>query len=127
MEAKKEKMRRQTRERVKRLREKRKQITTTGKVDDPVDDEAAGFRNRMATSRAVRRVKQALPETPEKRAEIIQKISSSPRTRKHLVKAGAVKTPEKEKGSTSLRAMAADIKEGLEEVRKVVQMRKEQL
>ena len=118
LEAKKEKIRRQKRERVKRLREKRKQITTTGEVDDPVDDEAAGFRNRMAISRAVRRVKQTLPETPEKRAEIIQKISSSPRTRKHLVKAGAVKTPEEEKETKSLRAMAADIKEGLEEVKK---------
>ena len=77
--------------------------------------DAAGFRNRMAASRAVKKVKKALPETPEKRAEIIKKISASPRTRKHLVKAGAMTTPEEEKETKSLRAMAADIKEGLEE------------
>ena len=76
--------------------------------------DAAGFRNRMAASRAVKKVKKALPETPEKRAEIVKKISASPRTRKHLVKAGAMTTPEEEKETKSLRAMAADIKEGLE-------------
>lgn len=70
----------------------------------------------MAANRAVRKVTKSLPETPKKRAEIIQKISSSPRTRKHLVKVGTFKTQEEEE--KSLRAMAADISEGLKQVKK---------
>ena len=108
LEVKMEKKRQQIRERVEKFREKRKQTTDAQGADD-CDGDAAGFTNRMAASRAVRKVTKSLPETPKKRAEIIQKISASPRTRKHLVKAGTLKTPEEEKETKSLRAMAADI------------------
>lgn len=121
LETNMEKVRRQTRERVKKLREKKKQIANAGEVRDAgsqANDNVAGFRNRMAASRAVKKVKKALPETPEKRAEIMKKIGASPRTRKHLVKAGIMTTPEEEKESKVLKAMAADIKEGLEEVKR---------
>lgn len=118
LESKMERKRQQTRERVKKFREKRKQIAEEGEADDLSNRDAAGFSNRMAASRAVRKVTTALPETPKKRAEIIQKISASPRTRKHLIKAGTFKTPAEEKETRSLRAMAADISEGLEQVKK---------
>lgn len=88
--------RQQTRERVKKFREKRKQIADAQGADD-CDGDATGFTNRMVTSRAVRKVTKSLPETPKKCTEIIQKISASARTRKHLVKAGTFKTPEEEK------------------------------
>lgn len=112
-----EKKRQQTRERVKKFREKRKQIADARGTDD-CDGDATGFTNRMVASRAVRKVTKSLPETPKKRAEIIQKISASPRTRKHLIKVGTFKTPEEEKETKSLKAMAADISEGLKQVKK---------
>ena len=117
LEVKMEKKKQQTRERVKKFGEKRNQTTDARGADD-CDGDAAGFTNRMAANRAVRKVTKSLPETPKKRAEIIQKISSSPRTRKHLVKAGTFKTQEEEKEMKSLRAMAADISEGLKQVKK---------
>ena len=64
---------------------------------DDCDSDAAKFTNKMGASRAAQQVTKSLPETPSKRAEIIQRISASPRTRKHLVKAGIFKTPKEQK------------------------------
>ena len=118
MDSKMEMKRQQTRERVKKCREKKKQMTDAGVLNNITNHDDTGFPNRMAASRAVRKVTTALPETPKKRSEIIQKIIASPRTRKHLVNAGTFKTPEEEKETRSLGAMATDVSEGLELVKK---------
>ena len=68
-----------------RLRDKGSKSLLLQKWMIPLMVRLRTFRKRMVTSRAVRKVKQGLPETPEKCAEIIQKISASPKTRKHLV------------------------------------------
>ena len=109
LEEKMEKNKHQTRERVIKFRKKRKQIADARGADD-CDGDATGFTNRMAASREVKKVTKTLPETPKK--------SASPRTRKHLVKAGTFKTPEEEKEPKSLRAMAGDISEALKQVKK---------
>ena len=59
-----EKKRQQTRERVKKFREKRKQTTDARGVND-CDGDAAGFTNRMAASRAVRKVTKSLVQEHE--------------------------------------------------------------
>ena len=121
---KKEKIRQQTRERVKRFREKQReenrglQASNIETEAGPSTPQQTPFSNRMAKKRALARTLQALPETPEKKAELLDKIASSPRTRRILVKKGLVKTPEEEKEMTALRALAADISEGVEHVKK---------
>jgi len=64
LEVKMEKKRQQTRERVKKFREKRKQTTDARGVND-CDGDAAGFTNRMAASRAVRKVTKSLVQEHE--------------------------------------------------------------
>ena len=95
------KKKQQTRDRVKKFSKKRKQTRYSLGVDD-CDSDAAKFTNKMGASRAAQQVTKSLPETPSKRAEIIQRISASPRTRKHLVKAGIFKTPKEQKKKQSL-------------------------
>ena len=74
----------------------------------------SGFKNKMVKSRALKKTVEALPQTPTKRAELVQTISSSPRTRKILAKKGLLKTPEEVEEMTSLRALAADISESMQ-------------
>ena len=77
----------------------------------------SGFKNKMAKSRALKKTVEALPQTPTKRAELVQTISSSPRTRKILAKKGLLKTPEEVEEMTSLRALAADISESMQTIK----------
>ena len=72
----------------------------------------------MARKRALKKTKESLPRTPEKKAELLQKIASSPRTRNVLVAKGSIRTPDEEKEVSALKAMAADISEGVEHMRK---------
>ena len=58
-----------------------------------------------------------MPQTPEKKAELLHSLSSSPRTRKCLTKKGLIKTPEEMEETTALQALAADIYEGMEKVK----------
>lgn len=71
----------------------------------------------MARKRAIDKVRNALPETPRKRAKVLEKVCSRPRTRKELVRRGLVTTPEEQKETASLRALAGDISHGLEQVK----------
>ena len=76
------KIRQQTQERVQRLREKhwgemRKDTGNSG--DESTCLATSAFKNRMAKTRAVRKTVEVLPQTPAKKAELFQAISSSPR------------------------------------------------
>ena len=107
--------RRQTAKRVAKLRERRKNentVTTT-------HEESQGFPSRTARKRASDKAKQAMPATPKKKADILEKIAvGSPRTKALLTERGLLKTPEEQKETTALRALAADISEGLSHVKK---------
>ena len=60
-----------------------------------------------------------MPATPKKKADILEKIAvGSPRTKALLTERGLLKTPEEQKETTTLRALAADISEGLSHVKK---------
>lgn len=59
-----------------------------------------------------------MPNSPKKKAELVETISSSPRTNKILTKKGLIKTPEEQKETTALRALASDISEGLQHLKK---------
>lgn len=76
------------------------------------------FSNRMAKKRQLDKVKEVLPSTPGKKAEIVVSLGSSPRTRKILCKKGMLRTPEEEKEVLALKAMAEDLKEGIGQVKK---------
>ena len=109
-----EKIRQQTRERVRKYREKKQ--TASQEEDNSVN--SPGFANRTSKKRATDKVKKALPSTPRKKAEVVQTIAKSPRTRKILSASGLLKTPEEEKETETLRALASDISEGLNEVKR---------
>ena len=72
----------------------------------------------MAKKRALKKTVEAMPKTPEKKAELFEATSSSPRTRKVLQKKGVIKSPEEIKETVALRALAADISEGAEHVKR---------
>ena len=57
-------------------------------------------------------------EHRKKKAAIFEAVSSSPRTRKILQKKGVITSPEEIKETAALRALAADISEGAEHVKK---------
>ena len=109
-----EKIRQQTRERVRKYREKKQ--TASQEEDNSVN--SPGFANRTSKKHATDKVKKALPSTPRKKAEVVQTIAKSPRTCKILSASGLLKTPEEEKETETLRALASDISEGLNEVKR---------
>lgn len=88
MKEKLEKERRMARERSKRYRQKQKDRNAHGAQAEAIPIEVTGtpFPNRMAKKCAVGRAKKSLPDTPEKKAEIMVAITESPRTRKVLKK-----------------------------------------
>lgn len=106
------KIRKQTRERVRKYREKKQTAAQEDRVDSP------GFANRMSKKRVTDKVKKSLPSTPRKKAEIVQTIVKSPQTRKILSESGLIKTPGEQKETETLRALASDISEGLNEVKR---------
>lgn len=55
--------------------------------------------------------------SPKKKAEAIETLANSPRTRKILANLGVVKTPGEQKEMNTLRALASDISEGLKQVK----------
>jgi len=112
------------------LREKRKktvQDNTAANLGDgsagsstatPLSKSPSAFPNTMARKRALKKTKESLPRTAEKKAELLQKIASSPRTRDVLVAKGLIRTRDEEKEVSALKAMAADISEGVEHMKK---------
>lgn len=68
----------------------------------------------------MKKTKESLPRRPEKKAELLQKIASSPRTRDVLVAKGLIRTPDEEKEVSALKAMAADISEGVQHMKKSI-------
>ena len=79
---------------------------------------SAAFPNRMAKARAFQKVSNVLPETPEKKAEVVERIAQSPRTKEILQLKRIIHTTEEQRELTTLRALAADIAEGMNEVKK---------
>ena len=119
----KEKIRAQTRERVRKLRLKKKaseaessQAPSATLIYSSLS--SAAFPNRMAKARAFQKVSNVLPETPEKKAEVVERIAQSPRTKEILQLKRIIHTPEEQRELTTLRALAADIAEGMNEVKK---------
>lgn len=77
----------------------------------------------MAETRVIERVDRAcfLPKTPEKKAQVAERIISgkSENTKHSCRSKGILKTPkERRVRTTPLRALAADISDGLSQVRK---------
>ena len=60
------------------------------------------FTNRMAETQALKKTVDALPKTSEKKAELLEAISSSPQTRKILENQGDKKTLEEMKETVAL-------------------------
>ena len=72
-----------------------------------------GFKNRTSKKRVTDKVEEKLPSTPRKKAEVIETLHHSPRTRKALAKRRLIKPPEEQKEISTLRALASDTSEGL--------------
>ena len=92
-------------------------MKTTDEACSPILSSST-FKHRMAKARALKRTGSTLPRTPEKKAEIVANIFSSPQTMNIFAKKGLVNTPEEAKEVTALRALAADISEGVQYLKK---------
>ena len=103
----------QTRERVRKYRERQ---TQENNVEEILGGGAAAFPNRTSKKRATDKVKSTLPASPAKKAAVLESLVSSPRTRKQLEKRGVVTTPEEQRGVAKLKALASDISSGLAKV-----------
>ena len=92
-----EKIRAQTRERVRKLRLKKKasqaefsQASSGAPVYSTTS--SAAFPKRMAKVRAFQKVSNALPESPEKKAEVVERIAQNPTTKGVLQLKGIINT-----------------------------------
>lgn len=112
----KKKIREQTKERARKHRAEKKRQAELGH-EIPSTSEPS-FKNRTSKKRATDKVRQALPGTPIKKAAILKSVIESPRTQKILQTQGLIKTPEEERETTALKALATDISEGLKEVKR---------
>ena len=72
----------------------------------------------MAKKRGTDKVKAVLLATPSKKAAIIKTIVNSPRPRTILEDEGMVKTLTDEMETRALKALASDISDGLQDVKK---------
>ena len=104
----------QMRERVRKYRE-RKKIQSQNEM---FATRSPGYSNRMAKKRGTDKLKAALLATPSTKAAIIKTIVNSPRTRKILEYEGMMETPKDEMETRAPKALASDISDGLQEVKK---------
>lgn len=84
----------------------------------PFNTRSPGCSNRIAKKRGTDKVKAVLPATPSKKAAIIKTIVNSPRTRTILEDEGMMKTLTDEMEPRALKALASDISDGLQDVKK---------
>ena len=84
----------------------------------PFNTRSPGCSNRIAKKRGTDKVKDVLPATPSKKAAIIKTIVNSPRTRTILEDEGMMKTLTDEMETRALKALASDISDGLQDVKK---------
>ena len=111
-----------------KLREKRKEtvqdntaINLGGRsagLTTSLSKSPSAFLNRILRKRAWKKTKESLPEMPQKKAELLEEIASSQRSCHALVAKGLVQTPDEEKEVSALKAMAADILEGMEHMKR---------
>ena len=116
---KKEKEKAQSRERSKKYRAKKKAAEMIIETEETLPVETVGvFKSRMAKKRAVDKTRKALPATPSKKVEVVEKLVLSPQTRKSLEKKGLVKSPEEEKEMEALRAITSDLTSGIKHLKR---------
>lgn len=118
---KEEKKKAQSRERSKKYRNKKKaaeMMTETEEMDSVVTPDVAVFKSQMAKKRAVDKSRKALPATPSKKVEVVEKLVQSPQTRKALQKKGLIKSPEEEKEMEALRAITTDLSSGIKHLKR---------
>ena len=72
--------------------------------------EKSGFHSYWSQWRAVKKAKDSLPKTPEKKARIIERLSTSPRTSRILEDRGILLTPEVRKGFQVGRAVMSRLR-----------------
>ena len=78
----------------------------------------AVFKSRMAKKRAVDKMRKALPVTPSKKVEVVEKLVQSPQTRKALEKKGLVISREEEKEMEALKAITSDRTSGIKHLKR---------
>jgi len=81
-------------------KKEKKENSDTPPVSVDLSTDSAGFNSQTSKKRTTDKVKEKLPTTPSKKADIIQSLASSPRTRNILSKRGLLSTPEEKKIST---------------------------
>ena len=103
VQAKRALIREQTRERVRKYCERRRQESNVEKILGG----GAAFPNRTLKKRTTDKVKTTFPASPAKKAAVLESLVSSPRTRKQVEKRGAA----------TLKVLASDISSRLAKVK----------
>ena len=75
------------------------------------------FKNQTSKKRATDKAEQTLPFSSYEKANVLETLANSPRTRKALKKRGLIKSLGEQKETSTLKALASDISQGLKVVR----------
>lgn len=88
--------------------------SSTSQVSNDLDDTVSFFPSRMAKKRAVDKAKNALPNSPRKRTEVLAALLDSPNTRKSLSESATINSSEQEGEVRLARALISDLSSVLE-------------
>ena len=106
-------------QRSKKYRSRKKAAEIVIETEETLPVETVGvFKSRMAKKRAVDKTRKALPATPSKKVEVVEKLVLSPQRRKSLEKRGLVKSPREEKEMEALRAITSDLTSGIKHLKR---------
>ncbi|EDO31600.1 predicted protein [Nematostella vectensis] len=114
-ELRKETQRKQARNRMQELR-KRKLAEESG-PEPEVEFMTPAFSSRMTRKRAKDKVSPSLPTSPAKKAEVLENLVNSPRTKKILERKNVLRTDEDKKKAEAVQSLLEDMSEGLSKVK----------
>lgn len=86
----------------------------SSKVNEEAKNLTSFFPSRTGKKRAIDKVKNALPESPRKRAEVLAALLDSPKTQKSLSHTVAINTPEQQEEVKLAKAVITDVSTVLE-------------
>ena len=106
-----ERKKQQNRERARRFREKkREELRETNRTGE-------SFKHRGAKKRAVDKVKEVLPVTPEKKVAVVSALLDSPTTRQTLALQGVVSSAEEQKRANINSVIVADARSLIQKIK----------
>ena len=102
---------------MRKMRKKRK-LAEECQLEAEVQIHTPAFSSRMAKKRATDKISPSLPKSPAKKAEILENLVKSPRTKKISERRNVLRTNEEQKNAKAMQSLLEDMSEGLSRVKK---------